>query len=311
MICAAPIRPPAGSLEEFYQTRFRPIRLLGCRPATFEAYRSALNHWARWERRATQRVPGEEIVPLARIDSEALARFGGYCLTLHGPVTCNKHVRHLMGILRFAVKERRLASLPEWKKLREPLRAPLAFTTEEFSRILSAAGKVTGAVGTVPAALWWRAILLTIWYTGARIRALLAVPLSDLDWTAGGLYLRSEEQKDHADQFLDLGEDALEAIRAMRSEACPLTSLLFAWPYASPQPARKRFKRICAAAGVPLRNDTGSKFHRIRKSTASYLKLNGGDATGRLGHSTPKVTERYFDPRILGESRQARFMPRP
>ena len=52
-------------------------------------------------------------------------------------------------------------------------------------------------------------------------------------------------------------------------------------------------------------------FHRIRKSTASYLRLNGGDATARLGHSTAAVTARYFDPRILGECRQARFMPRP
>ena len=180
---------------------------------------------------------------------------------------------------------------------------------------------------------------MTIWYTGARLRALLAVPIGDLDWTAGGLYLRSDHQKDHADQFLDLGPDALEAIRAMREAGSrergagsgkhglgdpsallllpapcsllPASALLFAWPYASPQPARKGFKRICAAAGVPLRNDTGSKFHRIRKSTASYLRLNGGDATARLGHSTPKITERYFDPRILGECRQAQFMPRP
>jgi hypothetical protein len=36
----------------------------------------------------------------------------------------------------------------------------------------------------------------------------------------------------------------------------------------------------------------------------------GGDATRALGHSDRSVTERYFDPRIVGTARQL-FMPSP
>jgi integrase len=118
--------------------------------------------------------------------------------------------------------------------------------------------------------------------------------------------LRAERQKQHADQFLDVGADAIEAAQAILDPPRPR---FWPWMY-SLKCCWERFGRICKAAGVPLAKGGGSKFHRIRKSTASYLKLNGGDPTGRLGHSSPKVTEAYFDPRICGESRQARFMPR-
>ena len=86
--------------------------LVGCRPATLEAYRTALNHWGHFAAE----------IPVERIDEDSLARFATYCLDLHGPVTCNKHVRHLLTVLRFAIRQGRLAKLPEWKKLREPLR---------------------------------------------------------------------------------------------------------------------------------------------------------------------------------------------
>ncbi len=73
-----------------------------------------------------------------------------------------------MAILGFAVKEKRLPELPEWKKLREPFRAPLAFTIDEFARILCAAAKAKGTINGIPGSLWWKAILLAIWYTGAN-----------------------------------------------------------------------------------------------------------------------------------------------
>jgi len=290
--------PVPGSLRDFYANRFRPLRLLGSRPHTFEAYATALNHWERWH----------EATPLESIDAVTLASFAEKCLAFQGASTVNKTVRHLMAILRFAHREKRLAELPEWKKLAEPRRAPLAFTQEEFARILAVASQLEGTMLGVPASAWWEALLLTLWYTGARITALLAVTSSDYDRQAGGIYLRSERQKNRADQFLDLGDDALEAIDRI---FCSQNIKLFRWKYSSDRPARKVFKRICQVAGVPLRTDTGSAFHRIRKSTASYLKIGGGNATARLGHSAASVTERYYDPRIVTEARQAQFLPRP
>ena len=73
----------------------------------------------------------------------------------------------------------------------------------------------------------------------------------------------------------------------------------------------RRFRAIVKRAGLYTPGRRGNLFHRIRRSTASYVKLNGGDATGQLGHSGPSVTKRYYDPRIVGQAHAVRFMPQP
>jgi integrase len=59
-----------------------------------------------------------------------------------------------------------------------------------------------------------------------------------------------------------------------------------------------------------ITHGTGSLFHRIRKSTASYIRLNGGNATLQLGHSSMAITERYYDPRIVGVQDATKYMPK-
>ena len=51
------------------------------------------------------------------------------------------------------------------------------------------------------------------------------------------------------------------------------------------------------------------RIHRIRRSTASYIKAAGGDAPSQLGHSSSTVTARYFDPRIVGAHDSTSQMP--
>jgi integrase len=59
----------------------------------------------------------------------------------------------------------------------------------------------------------------------------------------------------------------------------------------------RRLGRICERAGLP--NDRLSKFHRVRKTSASYYAAGGGDPQKLMGHSTPAVTRKYLDPRIV------------
>ena len=173
--------PAAGIVGRFLFALFPPARrLVNARPATCEAYQTALNHW--WA------FAGE--TPLEAINSPLIDRFLAFCLDRHGPATCNKTRSHLTAIFRQAVREGRMPRLPEWRKLREPRRAPLAFTIEGVRAILSVAATCAAGTG-VFSATWWRALLLAIWYTGARISALLAVETADFDEAAGGLYVRS------------------------------------------------------------------------------------------------------------------------
>jgi integrase len=41
------------------------------------------------------------------------------------------------------------------------------------------------------------------------------------------------------------------------------------------------------------------KFHAMRRTAASHFAAAGGDASHFLGHSSPRITEKYYlDPRI-------------
>jgi len=50
--------------------------------------------------------------------------------------------------------------------------------------------------------------------------------------------------------------------------------------------------------------DRQSKFHRLRKTCASYAAAAGIDPQRLLDHSNPSTTRAYLDPRIV-QTRQA------
>lgn len=282
------------TLGGFFADQYQPCRLLRARRGTVIEYEGAISHWNRYCSN----------LPISEITTRTLAEFAASLPAKDSPATVNKVLREVMAVLRFARKLKRIEEVPDWHKLREPRRVPVAFTVDEFAKILNQVETLPGDVMGIPARLWWRSLLLFLWYGGARISAMLAVMHKDVLLNDGGFILRAEQQKQHADQFLDVGQDAIEAARLIVDP-----KRLYFWSYSHrTRAAWVWFEKICAAAGVPL--SKGQRFHRIRKSTASYLKLAGGDPTGRLGHSSPKVTEAYFDPRICTESRQARLMPR-
>jgi integrase len=58
-----------------------------------------------------------------------------------------------------------------------------------------------------------------------------------------------------------------------------------------------KFGQVLARAGLPT--DAKSKFHRIRRTVASYYEAAGGNATELLGHSSRKVTTAYLDKRVV------------
>lgn len=65
---------------------------------------------------------------------------------------------------------------------------------------------------------------------------------------------------------------------------------------------------ICKRAG--LSDNRRSKFHRIRKTTASYYQAAGGSAQALLDHSSPAVTRRYLDPRIVAPQSASELLPK-
>lgn len=285
----------ATSLGGFYRDYYRPLRLIGCAHGTDVEYQTACNLWARYA--------GE---PIVAIDDFALARFVSAISKRQAPATVAKTLRHIMALVRFAARRKLIAELPEPPPVRVPRRIPQAWTIDQVEAILAACRREAGTVAGLPASRWWPGLILLIYDTGCRVGAALGVRWVDLSIPDRCVLLRAETQKQRADQWHTLSDQTIAAVAALqRSAAAPV----FPWPWGR-GPLYRRFRQILRVAGVPHGPGHGGLFHRLRRTTASYVAANGGDATWQLGHSSRRVTAAYLDPRIARHGQAADLIPR-
>ena len=293
MIQSAPIL----TLESYFRENYQPECLVGCSPKTLIQYHVSLGHWIRFA----------GPMPIDVVDKRTMADFSDWLLPDRSPATVNKIVRHLMAVFRFAADSDDIAKAPKVKRLRECKAVPLALTVEEFGKVLAAADQEPLSRGGIPGPIWWRALLLACWETGLRVTALLSVRTRDVLFGDSGLYCQADEQKHKEAQWFKLSATTIAAIRGVYHVSNRLL-----WPkHEKNAQIARNFRRILDRSGIYAPVGTGLCFHRLRKSKASYTKAAGGDATKALGHSSPSVTERYLDPRIVGRPEDAPPMPLP
>ncbi|MFV0444905.1 MAG: hypothetical protein ACK5Q5_15135, partial [Planctomycetaceae bacterium] len=104
------------------------------------------------------------------------------------PATVNKHLRNLLALWRYAWKKRKVDELPRDVSFdREQKKIPEAWSLDELNRLLAAAEQTDESIGGVSSPLYWRALLLTAYYTGVRIDALTHVESSAFDPAANKL----------------------------------------------------------------------------------------------------------------------------
>jgi len=222
------------------------------------------------------------------------------------PDTANKDAGQLLAIAQFAYNKKYLEALPEVELAPIPKRTPRAWLLDEMTLLFKAAEHEKGLLGNVRADLWWKAILLTCFYTGERIGAVMLLTWEKVDLENGWIFVPAEDRKgSREDKPFPIPPTLVEAFRLIRS---PHREAVFPWQYSATYIYRK-FDKILERAGLPT--DRKSKFHRIRKTTASYYKAAGGDPTELLGHADPKTTKRYLDPRICGSRNSAEALPSP
>lgn len=223
-------------------------------------------------------------------DELGMARFLAHRLRTRAVGTAAKDRAQLHALAQFAAK-RGLCPWPTMRAIRVPERVPRAWLIDEFRRLVEACDGEHGEVVGVPASKWFRAILQTAYWTGERIGGLLALEWQDIEPQA--IVFRAETRKgQRADIYRPIPPECYEAIQAIRTKR----KLVFDWDR-SYTLIWHRLGRICERAGLP--NDRMSKFHRVRKTSASYYKRGGGDPQTLMGHSSPTVTRRYLDPRIV------------
>lgn len=190
-------------------------------------------------------------------------------------------------------------SLPRTKKIRH---APQAYTAAEVAALIRRARLRLGTVGGQPAGWWWSTLIYAAWQTAERIGALLAIRWADVDLDGRTLLFRAETRKGRSsDLQRGITADLAEQLRPNRKDD---RELVWHWDrdHTSLWPS---LRILCRQAGV-----RGTGFHRLRKASASYVALGGGDATEHLGHASPDITrQHYLDPRITAAQRAVDFLP--
>ena len=160
-------------------------------------------------------------------------------------------------------------------------------------------------IGRIQETDWWAALFLVLFDTGERIGAVMELTWENVDMSAGWLTIPAEVRKGRTrDIVARLHPETVARLDALR----PRGQKIFPWPYCKTL-LWYHLGRVLKAAGLP--HDQRSKFHRMRRTVASYFELAGGNATELLDHSSRKVTRAYLDGRIIERKHPADMIPRP
>lgn len=236
------------------------------------------------------------------LDEIVIAKFLAHRVRTASPGSAAKDRACIRALWEFCARRKLTEKWPEVRTITVPERVPRAWLLDEFERLLAACSEEYGDVVGVPAKLWFRAILLTAYWTGERIGALLALQFDDVSEDA--ILFRAEARKGRReDIYRPIPPECYQAIEAIRTNR----RIVFDWDR-SYTLIWGRLGKICRRAGLP--NDRMSKFHRVRKTSASYYEAGGGDAQQLLAHKNRGTTKRYLDPRIVKAQAATDILPR-
>lgn len=277
------MRPlPLPDLLNLYSDK----RLKSASPNTLRLYQHSLRSFARTLGRTAT---------LKDLNDDAIERHMWRIVNNGGsPASANKDRGQLIALWRFAFEKRMTETLPDNRPLIEPERVPMGWLPEELHKLLDTIAAMDGWICNVPCALWWRALVHVLLDTGERIGAIRYLEKSAVQdrWLLVPAHLRKGRRRD---RLYPLTEDTLESLRELMTTN-KHSQELFPWDRCDNY-IYNRFKQILTDAGLPT--DRRSKFHRIRRTVASAVAREGGDATAAMDHSSPRTTKKYLDLRIV------------
>ena len=285
-----------GDLAAFYRERFRPLKA-GNRPATLLTYDNTV--------RLFTALVGS--VPLRSIDLETIVRFrnrlwdparypppvGAKRPKAHKPGSVNKELRNLRAMLRVAKKMGLIDSVPPIDRdvfLREPKRLPRPVGGDLLERIWAAAEQaVYPRLRELPAADWWRSIILAAVTTGYRRGPLLALRWEWIDLARGAIAVPAEDDKAGRDRLKPLHPELRKWLLRIR------TADPHVWPW--PHNIRlftRQWHKLQSVAGIPKKEHT--TFHRLKSTCLTWSsQVASPPVTQYLGdHASYKTTIQYY-----------------
>ena len=274
------IRINDSTIRGFLRDVYAPLRAIS--PRTLKLYEFTLD--------AFRDFLGHEPTT-ADLDELVVARFLSHREQTRAAATAAKDRAQIRACWEFMARHKAVDTWPTMRQVKVPERVPEAWLTEEFARLLATASGEKTVIAGIPGGLWWRALLLLAYDTGERVTALTLVRWADVR----GCYVlfRAETRKGkRRDIVREIGPETQAAIEAIRGDR----ELVFPWPYSHTY-LWNRLSIILRRAKLPAgRRD---KFHKIRRTTASYYEAAGHSAQRLLDHASPATTRKYLDPRVV------------
>lgn len=230
------------------------------------------------------------------------ARFLSDRLKKRSAATVAKDRAQLRAMWEFAARKGMVNTWPTIKRIVVPDRVPEAWFTADMCAIFRAADAEPGMISGAPAGRFWRALILLGYETGERVGGLLSLRWQDV--SERGVIFRAEGRKGRRrDLYSEISPECYRSLCEIRT----LGDLVFNWDKTYTYLWR-RLGEILKRAGLPA--DRRCKFHKIRRTTASYYEAGGGSAQQLLDHSSPVVTKRYIDPRIARRPSASEVIPK-
>jgi len=203
--------------------------------------------------------------------------------------------------------------------LKKPAYEPTAWTIEEFGRLLWGAGQLTGYAGPFRLAAWFPALLRTVYNSGLRISATMAIRREWVNITSRRLVIDPSVQKDDEGRTVGLLPETLEALAPLLANGkagpfddWPFDRHVVQWPALTLQ-----LRRSIIAAGLAenaaqiTRRDL---WHKLRRTFATQIYIatkSIEEVKRRLGHSSIEVSYRYIDFAQTETASEIDLLPRP
>lgn len=271
-------------------------RLRGCSPNTLRLYKHSIAAYSKTlGREATLEDLTDDNLHrhMWRLVDEGRSR-----------ATANKDCAQIGAMWRFANRNGMVTNWPNVKLLQEPERVPMAWLPHEVDRLLKSIEKEPGFVCGVPARLWWHCLVSVLMETGERIKPIREMARTALsgDYLLIQAELRKRMTRDKMYKLTPETASELHRMLTLHGE-----EKLFPWDRSETY-IYKRYTDILKRAH--LSHDSKSKFHALRRWTASVVKRMGGDPTAALDHASARTTKRYLDVRICGQEPTSDFIAR-
>lgn len=250
----------------------------------------------------------ERVVDVSEFSLQLLSPWLRFRYRAVSPFTVKRERGDLACLWNFAASRGYCPAPCNLPPIPTPKRNPEAWTLEELSALLKAAGQLKGRFRSsrVFRRHYWQSFILAMYDTSARVAALASVATADVDLVRRFIMLRPEHAKTGLGQVNAISEQTADAISLIYDLDRPRV-----WGLVG---RRRRFeilRRIVKEAGLPTGRQSG--FHRIRRTTATLLakELPVQDVSRVLGHTNTAMTLRYIDRRQLPETAAAKHLPRP